>query len=388
MKSGDLALFKRFWKHKASSLEEHFAYASFFLFPYFYPSSTLHKLDKEGLSHDEDFRKERAVTMRKPVGKRFFISLCTVILLMIAINLRPIDQYISVLKQEAIEVDKQVESDDELRRQIEGWKKEREQAPVNPYVDTVWKSAVPGYNGLVVDVEASIARMKQSGKLAPEQLVYKQVAPSIALEKLGSLPIYRGNPQKPAISLMINVAWGNEHLDPILDTLDKYGVKTTFFLDGSWVKRHPELAKEIAKRGHEIGNHAYSHPDMKHLNGYMIRQEIGKTQEIIKKTVGITPTLFAPPSGSFSQAVVTIAHDDFSMKTILWTADTVDWQEPSLDTVMQRVYKKMGNGVLVLMHPTNVSKNGLAQLIQLAKKRGLQPTTVSEVISSQRLEKP
>lgn len=330
--------------------------------------------------------------MRKRIGKQvgvqFFFSLCIVILLIITVNLGPIDRYISFVKHDAIKTDLPVHSDDDMRKQIESWKKEREQAPVNAYVDTVWKSVVPGYNGLTIDVEASLANMKQSGKTSPEQLVYKQVPPSVTLEQLGTLPIYRGNPQKPAICFMINVAWGNEHLEPMLDTLDKYGVKTTFFLDGSWVNRHPDLAKKIADRGHEIGNHAYSHPDMKYLNEYMIRQEIGKTQQVIKKATGITPTMFAPPSGSFSQAVVNIAQHDFKMKTIMWTADTVDWQEPALETMLARITKRMGGGVLVLMHPTNVSKNGLAQLIQTAKKKGLKPTTVSEVISSQRLEKP
>lgn len=325
--------------------------------------------------------------MKTNAGKLIALLAGLAVLLLFVVNSQPVHHYISVLKSEVLKVDRPIDADEELRQQIESWRTKVEAAPIDARLDRVWK-AVPGYNGRTVDIEASIARMKSSGKVTPEQLVYKQVAPNVSLQQLGAHPIYRGNPQKPAVSFMINVAWGNEHLDSILDTLDHYGVKTTFFLDGSWVRRFPELAKKIAERGHEIGNHAYSHPNMSKISQAMMRQELGKTQEIIKKTIGITPSLFAPPSGDFSQTVVNIAHSEFEMKTILWTADTVDWNHPPVAEMVKRIDAKLGNGVLVLMHPTPETKQGLPQLIQLAKAKGLTPTTVSEVISSQRLDVP
>ena len=76
-------------------------------------------------------------------------------------------------------------------------------------------------------------------------------------------PIYRGNPEKPMVALLINVAWGNEYIPKILKTLNDHEAKATFFLDGSWGKKNPDLALMIYEEGHEIGNHAYSHPDLK-----------------------------------------------------------------------------------------------------------------------------
>ncbi|MFY0542736.1 polysaccharide deacetylase family protein [Brevibacillus sp. H7] len=323
--------------------------------------------------------------MKKRTGIRYLLVIICALILVYLINSQPVEHYIEVVKYQTEKVDRPVHDDEALRRQIEEWKQGREQAPIDARLDPVWKAAIPGYNGRIVDVEASLRKLQEAESPSPELLIYREVPPAVSVETLGRYPIRQGNPQKPAISFMINVAWGNEYLDMILDTMDRYQVKTTFFLDGSWVKRYPDLAKKIADRGHEIGNHAYSHPDMSKLGESRIRQEIGRTQQVIEKTLGIKPTLFAPPSGAFNQAVVNISQSEFGMKTILWTADTVDWRKPSVQTLIHRIEPKMGNGVLVLMHPTAPSAEALSQLIRLAKQKGLKPTTVSEVISSRRL---
>ncbi len=322
--------------------------------------------------------------MTKTPKKLLFFSLAAGILVFILAISDPVNQYISVMKSEASKVS--ADRDTSLRDQILEWKKKKDEAPINAYVDRIWK-AIPGYNGRVVDVEASLEQMNKQKLNTEEGLVFKEVPPEVSLDQLGAYPVYRGNPQKKAVSFMINVAWGNEYLDKMLSVLEKHKIKTTFFLDGSWVKKYPELARKIKEQGHEIANHAYSHPDMAKLGADRIRQEIGKTQEIIERTLGVKPTLFAPPSGSFNNQVVRIAHDEFRMKTILWTADTVDWQNPPVQAMVQRVEKKLGNGVLLLMHPTSSSANGLEQLLNIADKRGLQVTTVSEVLSSNRLKR-
>lgn len=305
--------------------------------------------------------------------------------LIVLLNYQPIEHYITTVKDDQV-VNADLHEDEKarLRAQIEQWKVGREEQPIDAIVDETWK-AIPGYNGRVVDVEASVHKMLAAGASSPEMLVYQEVPPAVSLDQLGAQPIYRGNPNKPAITFMINVAWGNEYLDSMLNTLDKHKVKTTFFLDGSWVKRYPDEAKKIVARGHEIGNHAYSHPDMKTLGQQRIHQEISRTQDVIFKTLEVKPTLFAPPSGSFNQRVVQIAHSPFQMKTILWTADTVDWQKPSTANVVRKISRLMGNGVLVLMHPTSASEASLDQLLTIAKQKGLHPVTVSELISSRRL---
>jgi probable sporulation protein (polysaccharide deacetylase family) len=258
-------------------------------------------------------------------------------------------------------------------------------APIDAVIDRVWK-AIPGYNGLEVDVDKTLA----AALAAPEgeiPYIYNEVKPKLMLDDLGPYPIYRGNPNKKMVGLMINVAWGNEYIDSILATLETAQTKATFFLDGSWLKKNTEVAAKIAEAGHELSNHAYSHPDMKTLNREAAYQQIAKTEELLKSTLDISNKWFAPPSGSFSQATVQIAREQ-GLKTVLWTIDTIDWQKPSVDTVLRRVTPKLEPGALILMHPTAATAGSLGGIIAAAKAKGYVPGTVSETLSSARVPAP
>ncbi|MBO1912238.1 polysaccharide deacetylase family protein, partial [Microvirga sp. 3-52] len=165
------------------------------------------------------------------------------------------------------------------------------------------------------------------------------------------------------VTLLINVAWGNEFIPQILKTLDEHKVKATFFFDGSWVKKNPDLAKQIFNENHEIGNHAYSHPDLKHKSPKETENELKKTNDVIEETLGVKPIWFAPPSGSFKQETITVARN-LGMMTILWTADTVDWRNPSTAEMVKRVTSQVENGTMILMHPTRPTAEGLDSMIR------------------------
>ncbi len=226
--------------------------------------------------------------------------------------------------------------------------------------------------------------MKANGEFDKNKIVYKEIPPNIHLEDLESEPIYRGNPQKPMVAFLINVAWGNEYIPGILKALDEHQTKATFFFDGSWVKKNPDLAKTIKEAGHEIGNHAYSHPDLKQRSVAQTKEELQKTNDVIKATLGITPKWFAPPSGSFNEATIQVA-DQLDMKTILWTVDTVDWRKPATSEMVRRVVSKVENGSMILMHPTRPTAEGMERMITDIKAKGLQLGTVSDLISEKRV---
>ena len=88
-----------------------------------------------------------------------------------------------------------------------------------------------------------------------------------------------------------------KYTDKILDILEKYGVKATFFVIGENAERHPEKVKRIASLGHEIGNHTYSHPHLKKVSGTELGEEIQKASDVICKLTGKKPVLFRPPEG-------------------------------------------------------------------------------------------
>ncbi|WP_213504797.1 polysaccharide deacetylase family protein [Paenibacillus faecis] len=269
-----------------------------------------------------------------------------------------------------------------IRREAEGLQRE----PIDAVVDRVWK-AIPGYNGREVDIESTFqkARLKPEG--AEIEYLYKEIKPKVSLEDLGPHPIYKGNPNKPMAAFMINVAWGNEYIPPMLDTLDRHRVKATFFFDGSWLKKNPEIAKEIQKRGHQLENHAYSHPNMSQLSDSLARLEISKTKEALKETLGVENRWFAPPSGDFNQRTVDLAAEQ-GLKTVLWTVDTIDWKKPPASEIVRRISEKVGPGSLILMHPTASSRDALEGMIQAVRGKGLQLGTVEQTLSSDRVELP
>lgn len=315
--------------------------------------------------------------------KKFLYIGMIFLLALLIVNNSFTDDYFVKLKGDAWPVSKIV---DPLYEEIKAKASEYESPPKNAVVDKVWH-AIPGYNGLKVDVEASYKRMAEKGQFRPELLVYKEISPAVHLDDLPPSPIYRGNPDKPMVTFIINVAWGNEYLSPILAILKKNGVRATFFLEGRWVKNHPDLAKMIADAGHEIGNHSYSHPDMKQLSAARIREEITKANEVIKATTGKVVEWLGPPSGSYRQEVVKIAAEE-NMKTVLWSVDTIDWKNPAPHELINRVMSKIHNGAIILMHPTKSTADSLDRLIKLIKEKKLEIDTLSELVSEKRVIKP
>ncbi|GBF11289.1 polysaccharide deacetylase family protein [Tepidibacillus sp. HK-1] len=294
-------------------------------------------------------------------------------------NYKLINSYISVIKKPS------KESTEKLRKVIHNYAIKNNINPIEPKIDKIWK-LIPGYNGLVVDEETTLKLAEKQDLQANDKIpyVWLEIEPKNGIDQLGNHPIYRGNPEKPMVSLMINVAWGTEYLESMLDILNKEQVKATFFLDGSWLKKNPNVAKKIAANGHEIGNHAYSHPQMSRISNERIREEILKTEKLIQQTLNQSSKYFAPPSGDYDLRVVKIAHE-LKLHTVLWTVDTVDWKKPSPETIINRIVPKVQNGYLILMHPTKSTAEALPTLIREIKKKGLIISPVKETLSSKRV---
>lgn len=312
--------------------------------------------------------------------KRFGIILLFLVGLWAVFNDTAISTYVNFIKNISLPAAKQTDS---LYQKITHEASKYEIKPQDAKIDRVWKK-IPGYNGLKVDLSASYQKMKKTGKFDEKQLVFKQVKPKVHLKDLPPSPVYRGNPDKPMVSFIINVAWGNEYLSDMLKTLKKHHISASFFLEGNWVKKNPDLAKMIVDAGHEVGNHSYTHPDMKRLSAERARMEMIKTNEVIEATTGKKVAWFAPPSGSYRDETVKIAKG-LKMETVMWTVDTVDWQKPTPDTLINRVMSKVGNGSIILMHPTESTAGALDRLITLIERKHLTIGTVTDLMKEERL---
>jgi probable sporulation protein (polysaccharide deacetylase family) len=271
----------------------------------------------------------------------------------------------------------------ELYNRIVAEAESRYSAPIDARIDRVWH-AIPGYNGLAVDIERTYEAALQAARTDSIPYQYKEIEPKIGLGDLGAQPIYRGNPNKRMIAFMVNVAWGNEYIDPILETFARENVKATFFLDGSWLNKNSELARKIMDAGHELSNHAYSHPDMKNLNRSDQSSQITRTEKLLQERLGIGDNRwFAPPSGSYNGATLQIAKE-LGLQTVLWTIDTIDWMKPAPSAIVEKIDRKLEPGALILMHPTASSSQALPGMIASAKAKGYLIGTVSQTLSSER----
>lgn len=289
--------------------------------------------------------------------------------------------YLEALKNENTRT---VSTNDPLYAEIKQKAHLYEDEAVDAVIDPVWK-AIPGYNGLEVDIEKSYENMKKDKTFKENKLVLKEKEPQVTLHQLEPAPIYKGNPKKQMVAFQVNVAWGNDYLPELLKTFKKHNINVTFNLDGSWTKKNPRLAKMIVEEGHEIGNHAYTHPDFKRISNQEIREELKMTNNIIEATVKRTPKWFAPPSGSYNNNAVQIAHE-LNMRTILWTLDTVDWKSPNPNDMANHIITESHAGAIILMHPTKSTAEALDMMIEGVQKKGFKISTVSDLVSEKRLD--
>ncbi len=196
----------------------------------------------------------------------------------------------------------------------------------------------------------------------------------------GENAVYRGNTQEKNVSLMFNVYWGTEYVEPILKVLENFNVKTTFFIGGSWAAKNVETLKLIDEKGHEIGNHGYMHKDAENLSYEQNVTEIALTKKLLKEILNKEIYLFAPPSGSIGNNMFK-ACTELNQTVIMWSRDTIDWRDKDSDLVYKRASSDIQNGELILMHPTEHTLKALPKIILDLKNQGYDLVTVSKCIA-------
>lgn len=192
-------------------------------------------------------------------------------------------------------------------------------------------------------------------------------------------PFYHGIRGKNQISLTFNVDWGEEYIPGILKILEEKGIKVTFFVTGYWSDKNRELLKMISVQGHEIGNHGYKHEHPRNLSRDELIELIKKNEELIFQITGQRTKLFAPPYGEVDERISSTTNS-IGYSTIMWSADTVDWQRPAAEIIIQRAVNKIDDGGIILMHPTEPSLKALSDILDILTNRGYKFVKVSELI--------
>ncbi len=189
------------------------------------------------------------------------------------------------------------------------------------------------------------------------------------------------------IALTFDSGWEFENAFILLDTLDKYNLKATFFTRGLWASDHPDIAAEIVKRGHDLQNHSLTHGHMTQMSDEEIRNEISRTTNIIKELTGFNAQLFRPPYGEYDQRMLSILNEEGYPYTIMWTIDSHDWAKElngniiTKDYVVRRVLDNAIDGAIVLMHVGGYETiNALPEIIDGLNQQGYHFVKVRDML--------
>ncbi|MGE5381337.1 MAG: polysaccharide deacetylase family sporulation protein PdaB [Methylocystaceae bacterium] len=197
-------------------------------------------------------------------------------------------------------------------------------------------------------------------------------------------PINSVQTDKKILALTFDISWGNKMPGPVLDELAKEKVKATFFISGPWAKQYPDLAKRIKKDGHEIGSHGYRHINLSTLSPLEIKEEMNKAGANIKEVTEVSPNLLRTPNGDYNDAVITVAHQN-QYDVVQWSIDSLDWMNPGVASITERVLKKAHPGAIVLLHASDTCQQtdkALPIIIKKLKEDGYQLVTVSELLKT------
>ncbi len=194
------------------------------------------------------------------------------------------------------------------------------------------------------------------------------------------LPVYCVERDDRKIAISFDAAWGGDKTKKILDILDEFGVRTTFFLVDTWVERYPELVKEIAARGHEIGNHSTTHPQMSKLSREKIRQELTAVADHLEALTGARPALFRPPYGDYNNDVVLTARG-MGYEVIQWSVDSLDWKNLGVQPMTDRATKSVQSGDIILFHnDSQYILDALPTILKSYREQGFTVVPVSQLL--------
>jgi peptidoglycan/xylan/chitin deacetylase (PgdA/CDA1 family) len=173
---------------------------------------------------------------------------------------------------------------------------------------------------------------------------------------------------------------------PLLNLLEQYNIKATFFEVGKNIKKYPEITRLVLEKGHELANHTYSHKDMMFKSYDFLQKEINSTDELLK-TAGVTETInFRPPWGRRFLVLIGMIYQEHK-KIIIWDIDSEDYVKGiSAETIANKVIKNIRPGAIVLMHDSGGNRSQTIKateiIINKLTPQGYQFKTVADLLKS------
>ena len=183
------------------------------------------------------------------------------------------------------------------------------------------------------------------------------------------------NPAKPMIAITFDDG-PSKFTMQLLEQLEAYDARATFFMVGTNVPKYPETVKKMKEIGCELGNHTTNHPRLINLDLAGIQKEIHTTNQAIQSIVGEAATLMRPPYGAVNEVVQSAV----GMPLAMWSVDTRDWEQKDMTFVKNYVLNAAKDGEIILLHDIHeTTVQAVLQVIPELVNRGYQLVTVSEM---------
>ena len=197
------------------------------------------------------------------------------------------------------------------------------------------------------------------------------------------IPVYGVETDKKVIALTFDAAWGADKTQGILDVMEQYGAKGTFFLVGFWIDKYEKETKAIAEAGFDIGNHSRNHLNMPKLNDNEIKNEIEYVNDRVFDLTGKKPKYFRAPFGDYSNKLMT-SLEELNMVGVQWSIDSLDWKGLSAKQIYERVVPKAKSGDIVLFHNNSDHViDALPLVLSALKGQGFEFVTLSQLVHTE-----
>jgi len=172
----------------------------------------------------------------------------------------------------------------------------------------------------------------------------------------------------------------------VMDILQRYDVKGTFFLVGQNVSQYPQVVARMVREGHVVGGHSWSHIQLQKATPESIAREVADTENAIYRVTGLRPAFVRPPYGSLNRDGLEYLQRN-GYKVINWSVDSLDWKYPNDSRqVLINVFKDVRGGSIILFHtlpgndPSGIIDTVLPQVICSLKSQGYRFVSVDELL--------
>jgi peptidoglycan/xylan/chitin deacetylase (PgdA/CDA1 family) len=261
---------------------------------------------------------------------------------------------------------------------LAGWARPEEVAPAQPNPETSPSLLSAGVSaGNAARIEKFWARAEKEDYKSPQEL---QAQHARELRKgLRYAKLMHGDPRAKTVALTFDDGPHPQYTPQLLAILNKYHVKATFFVIGKMVEQYPDLLRDEAADGHQLGNHTYHHVNLTHVPLDEIALEWKACNAAVASILHQEVRYCRPPGGDYDPDVITAAMDA-GLTTVLWTDDPADYASPGETRIRRRVLDRISNGGIILLHDgVQQTVDVLPQIIESLQRRGFRFVTVAEM---------